>query len=180
MPLTPVAIWLQASTRCSCDWSGWTDHLQRMPVSRLKRVWMLGILLLGASYGALAIPDASAPGSGTLPPRYSQEFVWPDEQGSMPADAELIATKAEISILIEGWPRKPEPLPQAGRPNRKLTVSAALSDLAERYDYTWELSRSGVVLFRKRFSDEHSRPEATHAELRESVRDMLSAIGRLT
>ncbi|MFN3651369.1 MAG: hypothetical protein ACK47B_17475 [Armatimonadota bacterium] len=122
---------------------------------------------------AVRHPDARAAGW------QAREIEPLGPQESMQAAAEALAVRAGISLIIEGWPPQTAYVPTPGEPAPgKVTAEKALTGLADSYDYAWEVSRTGVVLLRKRFSDEHSRPELTEAELRAVAKDILAIVGR--
>jgi hypothetical protein len=87
---------------------------------------------------------------------------------------EAFARQADVSLIVEGQPPR--------RPYRSGEGGAArdvVTQLAEAYDYSWETSRTGVVLFRKRFTDEHSWPELSLPELQACMGDVAAVIRRM-
>ena len=93
------------------------------------------------------------------------------DHGSMQQALEQVAAQAGISILAEGTPARK---PFMGR--AEASAEQALAQIAGDCDYTWSLSKSGVVLLTKRFTDEHDRPDVVPAEMRAVAHDMLTAV----
>ena len=56
------------------------------------------------------------------------------------------------------------------------TLHEALDRIADTFDYTFSITKSGVVLFYKRFKNPDDRPQLNLNELRKSVKDMLTAL----
>ena len=81
---------------------------------------------------------------------------------------EQLAIQAGVSILADG-----EPEQKSHRFEKQLEASCkaedALTQIAEAFNYSWSVSKSGFVLMRKRFTDEHERPEVVPDELSASI-----------
>lgn len=82
---------------------------------------------------------------------------------------EQLAAQAGISILADG-------IPNAKRLNieTQATAENTLTQIADTFDYSWTLSKTGFVLMQKRFTDEHERPEVVPDEMRAATRNILS------
>ncbi len=86
----------------------------------------------------------------------------------------LISASAGISILVDGSPL---------RDSKDIDFTGPAQDgldrVADEFDYTWTVSKSGIVLMTKRFSDDSERPQANAIELGQSARDIVRAMRAL-
>jgi hypothetical protein len=93
------------------------------------------------------------------------------EYASMEAALEAFARKTGVSIIAEGVPP-----PKAYQPHGGKTARDAITELTDAYDYSWETSRVGVILLRKRFKDENSWPDLSLPELRACTSDIVNVL----
>ena len=93
------------------------------------------------------------------------------KDSSMTQALEQLAAQSGVSILAEGVPaQKPFTLREKGNAEKLLT------QITDTYDYAWHVSKSGVVLLTRRFTDEHETPEINAAEIHASVQDVLGIL----
>lgn len=85
-----------------------------------------------------------------------------------------LADKTGRSILIEGEPER-----STLDLSKTDTVEVLLNEVADAFDYTWRVSKNGVLLFNKRFRSRTETPQIIVPELNESIADMLAAIRSL-
>ena len=108
----------------------------------------------------------------------AQEAVWRQnivhircKDSTFEQALEQVAAQANISIVTDGIP-----LSKSFTLEAELPAEKALSQIADAFDCSWNVSKSGIVLLRKRFTNEHERPQVVPAEMRASLRDLLSFI----
>lgn len=93
---------------------------------------------------------------------------------SLSAASRELANKIGKSILIEGEPER-----TSFDLNKTDSVETLLNEVADAFDYSWHLSKSGVLLFTKRFHNRAEYPQIVELELSESVTDMLDIMRSL-
>ena len=111
-------------------------------------------------------------------PAFTQQQAWQKQKitvkckdSAFAQALEQVATQANISIVADGVP-----LPHPFTLEDELPAEKALTQIAEAFDCSWNVSKSGIVLLRKRFTNEHERPQIVPAEMRASLHDLLSFI----
>jgi len=84
---------------------------------------------------------------------------------------EVVTKQTQVSILVDD-----EPILE----NTSLTFDGSLHDtldkVADSFDYTWRVSRAGVVLMSKRFKNPNERPQMNMPEMRDMAREIVRAL----
>lgn len=81
-----------------------------------------------------------------------------------------VSRLAQISIVTDGAPDKLE-----ADIDCDGTVRDVLNQLGVVFDLSWTVSKSGIVLMARRFTDPHERPQMHVSEMRGVVRDLARA-----
>lgn len=119
---------------------------------------------------------AKQPSAALAPPNtgvmfLNKPFAYPNSETTLGDVATALTKQCGISFVIDGQPvREKSALKLQG------TVKEALDQMGEAFDYSWRLSKGQVVVMTKRFKDPDTHPQASLREMRESVRQILSAL----
>jgi hypothetical protein len=94
------------------------------------------------------------------------------KQASLVSILITLTNQAGGSFIIDGEPR---------RAQADMRFSGRFGDaadlVADLFDYTYKSTKTGVLLFSKRFRDPQERPQANLKEVRQSVKDVLRVLG---
>lgn len=88
--------------------------------------------------------------------------------------ARSLGKNGRFNLLIDG-----EPLRQHGDVDSDGTLREALDRVADAFDYSWAVGKSGAVLMTKRFRNPRERPQIHLAELRQAAKDVLDALNQV-
>lgn len=118
----------------------------------------------------------------TLSQSVSNQDLWKQQtitlsvkHQSLASMVEILADKLGKSILVEG-----EPARQSLDIINTGTAEAILNQVADAFDYSWHVNKSGVLLFHKRFHNRNEYPQFVVPELNESISDMFAAMRSLS
>jgi hypothetical protein len=133
------------------------------------RDWKLSV---GGGFLALGISTCTALPAQSVRPSQKLEarFIAPEGKASLSELLGLLA-RSGVRVLADGIP-----VTENIELQHEGTIRSALDKIAKQLDYTWTLSRNGVVLMRKKFSNEKERPQAHRAELMQVAQDMLTIL----
>ena len=83
----------------------------------------------------------------------------------------ILSEKSGCSIVVDD-----EPLRKLGDIDIDGTVQEALDRIAQTFDYTWTLSKQGVVLMSKAFNNPKEIPQMNLPEMRQMARTAIAAL----
>jgi hypothetical protein len=83
---------------------------------------------------------------------------------------ESLAKSASISILTDGVPDNAE-----ARLDVRGSVRDVLDQVSAHFDCSWAVSKSGIVMLSRRFTDPNQRPQIHMKEMQQMVRDIHAA-----
>jgi hypothetical protein len=130
-----------------------------------------GTLILACSFLLSVLRPSLAQAAPTLPKAFEQHVKLDVVKMSMDDILEAITKQAHISILVDDEPM----LKQAD-----IAVDASLNDtldkVADTFDYSWHVSKAGVVLMSKRFKNPNERPQMNMPEMLEMTRNIVRAL----
>ncbi len=86
----------------------------------------------------------------------------------------VLAERLHCGIMVDD-----EPLLTKADLKFDGTGKDALDKVMDAFDYTWEVSKSGGVLMRKRFRNPVEHPQMNYAELRQMARDAVTILDTL-
>jgi hypothetical protein len=123
---------------------------------------------------ALIFVNAAAAQSQTqlpLPPQFAMDVDTEFRSATIDEIARSVSDRCRVTIVLDGEPA-------ATRANLRLNCSLkqALDTVADQFDYSWRYSRSGAVLFEKRYKDPKTRPQANLPEMQEMTRSIVRAL----
>ncbi len=129
------------------------------------------LLLLCAFPLCFGVSPVTAQETKPLPKAYEQKVQL--RLGAVPLSAYVatIASSAHVNILVDG-----EPALLKADLDFDGSVKQAIYKLADVFDYTWTVAKSGCVLMSKRFKSLDERPQATLPEMTRMARDVVSAL----
>lgn len=148
-----------------------------MPIpSRVRRVPAVSRLSSAACLGALGMLIFACASAGAqaraapAPPSVLNRAVEINSPNVTFADALKLLTKQYgLNFLADGSPAL-----QRADWKARGTLRAALDDLADTFDYTWQPMPSGVILMSKRFHSPDEAPQAHLPELRQAAREIMA------
>ncbi len=109
-----------------------------------------------------------------LPEVFSKRIEVNEREASLANLLKITREKTGLNFLVDGKPLKTGIAIQGA-----MTTKSLLDIVSQRFDYHWTLSRSGVVLFSKRFSDHAERPQVNLAEMQQMAKEIVEAIDSL-
>lgn len=136
---------------------------------RVVRLVVPGCLLLFAAVGRGGAQQT--PAVPALPGAYEQPYHEKTQTLSFAQAAALLNKTAGLSIAADG-----EPLLMQATLRFDGTLHNAIDQIADAFDFSWTLTKSGVVLMRKRFQADGERPQASLIETRQIAKDMIKAL----
>ena len=143
-------------------------------VKRHSTFAMLTTLLL-LSVACFADPPVSAPTVKlplSLPADFTSRMVSLSfEHAPMSAAIADLAKQSGHNIVVNDEPRDNQ-----ADLEFKGSTKDALDKVAEAYDYTWKLGKSGAILMTKRFSRQMEYPPLNAQELNQTARDILAIL----
>ncbi len=116
---------------------------------------------------AVPIPPVASP----LPAIYGQPYRQKTQSLSFAQAVALLNKTAGLSIVADG-----EPVLTQATLRFEGTLSQAVDQVADAFDFSWTLTKSGVVLMRKRFQAAGERPQTSLVEARQIARDIIKAL----
>jgi len=90
---------------------------------------------------------------------------------SMSQTIEAVSKAAHISVAADG-----EPILKKADFKFDGTIHDAIDSIARAFDYSWTVTKAGVVIMSKQFSDTRERPQVSLPEMLEMTRNMISAL----
>jgi hypothetical protein len=127
--------------------------------------------IAGIVIPACAPVNGRAQQPAPLPPLFQQKIEVNLTGATMDAAFAAITQKTHLSIVADGAPAR-----QKADVSLDGTVKGALDAVADAFDYTWTLTRSGVVVMAKRFKDPAERPQVNLPEMVGMTRDIIRAL----
>ncbi len=111
-------------------------------------------------------------------PSRAQQNTWQQQSidirckdSSLEQAIEQLAAQINISVVVDGLP-----LSKSFTLETRMPAGQALTQIATAFDCSWSMSKSGILLLRRRFTDEHERPQILPAEMRPFLHNLLSLI----
>ena len=92
------------------------------------------------------------------------------QHADMPQIVQKLSEVTHLSMVVDGEPNRNLADFQFKAPARDL-----LERLAATFDYDWTLTRSNVVLFRKKFTVRGERPQTHLKEMQQVMKDIVAA-----
>lgn len=138
-------------------------------ISYIRMVLLCGFLVISTCRAA-------------FPQSTSNQDLWKQQSitlsvkhQSLASIVEILADKLGKSLLVEG-----EPMRQNLDISNTGTAESILNQVADAFDYSWYVSKSGILLFQKRFHNRNEYPQFVVPELNESIADMFAAMRSLS
>jgi hypothetical protein len=85
-----------------------------------------------------------------------------------------LSRQLKVDVIIDDTPQR-----QEADLDILATGANALSQVADRFDYTWEILQDGMVLLRKRFKEKNEHPQTNFPELQRTARDICATLSPL-
>lgn len=104
-------------------------------------------------------------------PNLEQPFGLHQKQGSFSDVLRTLQSLGHVNVMVDG-----EPVLQKADLDSEGSLRDALNSIAEKFDYNWRVSRSGVILMTKRFKNLQEQPQMHPEEMRQMVKDVRKAL----
>ena len=131
----------------------------------------VGTLLLSLFVLNLMAYPGLAQQSKPLPKYFAQKVQMRTGNQPMLAILDALTQETHVNILVDD-----EPLRQNADLIFNGTLREALDRVGNAFDYTWTVSKGGVVLMSKTFKNYDERPQVNLPEMLQMTRDILNAL----